>query len=137
MFRATTSTRHDMSLVFLKKQQFNQIFLWTIEWPLFDISHLPSATDNKSLESPTFRSTNSFLNRTLPFENNDLISHLKPTSDVVQPAAPLPKASSTTRSSTAASSSSTTPAAPYLVFNHLLASHCPSNFLELIFVLQH
>ena len=37
-------TRHVTRLP--QEQQFNQTFLWTIEWPLFDISHLPQPTND-------------------------------------------------------------------------------------------
>ena len=64
-------TRHVIRLL---QEQVNQTFLWTIKWPLFDISHLPSVADNEGIESNV--QVNHFFARTRPSGNNDLINHL-------------------------------------------------------------
>ena len=103
-------TRHVTRLP--EEQQFNQTFLWTIEWPLFDISHLPLVTDNEVIGESNVQVYQQLLQQNTSIREQRSHQPPQPTNDVVQPAAALPKASPTTRSSTAASSSSTTPVAP-------------------------
>ena len=96
------------------EQQFNQTFLWTIEWPLFDISHLPSVSDNEVIGESKVEIYQQLLRPNTSIREQRFHQPPQPTNDIVQLAASLPKASSTTRSSTAASSSTPSPVPPGL-----------------------
>ena len=90
----------------------------------------------KSLESPTSRSTNSFFNRTPPFENNDPINHLNPPKMLFNQQLLYPKYLQPQQDLRQQLLHQHV-RRHRLIFNHLLAYQCPSNFLELIFVHQH
>ena len=100
-------TRHVTRLP--AEQQLKQTFLWTIEWPLFDISHLASVNDNKVIGESNVEIYQQLLRQNTSIREQRSHQPPQPTNDIVQPAAPLPKAFSTTRSSTAAYSSTPSP----------------------------
>ena len=94
------------------EQQFNQTFLWTIEWLLFDISHLPSVIDNEIIGESNVQVYQQLLRENTSIREQRSHHPPQPTNDIVQPAAPLPKPSSTTTPSTFSSSSTPSGSTP-------------------------
>ena len=99
-------TRHVTRLP--AEQQFNQTFLWTIEWPLFDISHLPSVTDNEVIGESNVQVYQQLLQQNTSLREQRSHQPPQPTNDIAQPAA----ASSSTSPAAPTTNRSTSPAAP-------------------------